>query len=138
MKILAVDYGLSRTGLAVSDIMGMIATPLEHLPSRNEDKMLTALLAVIANIRPEKIIMGLPLRTDMRESDMAERVKAFAVRLREASGLEVELLSEMYTTVIASKLLHENEKNSKKQRGLIDSAAAAVLLQSYLDKQKSL
>ena len=137
MKILAVDYGLSRTGLAVSDIMGTIATPLEHLPSRNEDKMLAALLNVISTVKPEKIIMGLPLRTDMRESDMAERVKAFAVRLKDECGLEVELLSEMYTTVIASKLLHENEKNSKKHRGLIDSAAAAVLLQSYLDKQKN-
>lgn len=136
MKILAIDYGLSRTGLAVSDLTGTIATPLEHLPSRNEDKMLTALLNVINTVRPDKIIMGLPLRTDMRESDMAQRVKNFAERLTSESGLEVELRSEMYTTVIASKLLHENEKNSKKQRSLIDSAAAAVLLQDYLDKIK--
>ncbi len=136
MKLLAVDYGLSRTGLAVSDPSGTIATPIAHIPSRNEDRMLASLLEVIQNVEPDKIIIGLPLRTDMKKSDMAERICSFASRLKEASGLDVEFQNEMYTTVIASKLLHENEKNAKKQRPLIDSAAAAVLLQAYLDNMK--
>ena len=136
MKILAVDYGMSRTGLAVSDPSGTIATPIPHLPSKNENRLLTSLLEVIEEIRPDRIIMGLPLRTDMKESEMVGKVRSFAQRLEDASGLKIEFQSEMYTTVIASKLLHENDKNTKKQRSLIDSAAAAVLLQTYLDKLK--
>jgi putative Holliday junction resolvase len=136
MKILAVDYGLARTGIAVSDATGTIATPLPCIPSRNEDRMLETLLDVIKTVKPEKIIVGLPLRTDMRQSEMAEKVSAFCERLKEASGIQTELKNEMYTTVIASKLLHQNEKKSKEQRGLIDSAAAAVLLQEYLDNIK--
>ncbi|MBO4391715.1 MAG: Holliday junction resolvase RuvX [Clostridia bacterium] len=136
MKILAVDYGLARTGVAVSDATGTIATPLDCIPSRNEDRMLGTLLGVIERIKPEKIIVGLPLRTDMRRSEMADKVTAFFERLRTETGADIELCNEMYTTVIASQLLHQNEKKSKEQRRLIDSAAAAVLLQGYLDKLK--
>ena len=136
MKILAVDYGLARTGVAVSDATGTIATPLECIPSRNEGRMLETLLGVIEKIKPEKIIVGLPLRTDMRQGDMAVKVTAFCERLKAETEAEVELCNEMYTTVIASQLLHENEKKSKEQRRIIDSAAAAVLLQGYLDKLK--
>ena len=138
MKILAIDYGLSRTGIAVSDATGLLATPLECIPSRNEDRLLEALLKLIGEIRPERIVMGLPLRTDFRESDMAEKVRRFAERIKEATGIEPELRNEMFTTVIASKRLHENEKKAKEQRGLIDSAAAAVLLQELLDKERSI
>lgn len=134
MKILAVDYGLARTGLAVSDATATIATPLSCIPSRNEDRMFDALLGVIDDIKPDKIIIGLPLRTDMRQSEMSVKVSAFRERLRNATGMDIELYNEMYTTVIASRLLHQNEKKSKEQRGIIDSAAAAVLLQDYLDK----
>ena len=134
MKLLAVDYGLARTGIAVSDATGTIATPLPCIPSRNEDKMLEKLLVIISEVSPEKIIVGLPLRTDMRQSEMAQRVTAFSERLKAETGIETELRNEMFTTVIASRLLHENEKKVREQRGLIDSAAAAVLLQDYLDK----
>jgi len=135
MRILAVDYGLARTGIAVSDETCTIATPLECIPSRNEDKLLEGLVKLIDEIKPSRIIMGLPIRTDLKESDMAAKVRAFAERITEATGIVPELKNEMYTTVIASKRLHENEKNAKKQRGLIDSAAAAVLLQEILDKK---
>ena len=134
MKILAVDYGLAITGLAVSDATATIATPLPCIPSRNEDRMFAALLDVIKNVAPEKIIIGLPLRTDMKKSEMADRVEAFREKLKSETGKDIELYNEMYTTVIASRLLHQNEKKSKEQRGIIDSAAAAVLLQEYLDK----
>ena len=136
MKILAVDYGLARTGVAVSDATGTIATPLDCIPSRNEDRMLETLLGVIEKTKPEKIIVGLPLRTDMRRSEMADKVTAFCERLRAETDADIELCNEMFTTVIASQLLHQNEKKSKEQRRLIDSAAAAVLLQGYLDKTK--
>ena len=96
--------------------------------------MFDALLGVIDDIKPDKIIIGLPLRTDMRQSEMSVKVSAFRERLRNATGMDIELYNEMYTTVIASRLLHQNEKKSKEQRGIIDSAAAAVLLQDYLDK----
>ena len=114
MKILAVDYGMSRTGLAVSDPSGTIATPIPHMKNKNENRLLASLLEVIEEIRPDRIIMGLPLSTDMKESEMVGKVRSFAQRLEDASGLKIDFQSEMYTTVIASKLLHENDKNTKR------------------------
>ena len=136
MRIIAIDYGLARTGIAVSDPTGLIATPLQNVPSKNFQKLLDGVEAVIKQYSPGLIIIGMPKRTDGLGSPMMEKVRSFAAALQERIDTPVEFVNEMYTTVIASRMLHANEKNTKQQRQLIDSAAAAVLLQGYIDSKR--
>ena len=82
------------------------------------------------------MIIGKPLRTDGNKSEMAEKCETFAAELRELTGMEIESVDERFTTVIASQHLHANSINAKKQKKTIDAAAAAVLLQGYIDSRK--
>ncbi len=133
MRILALDYGLARTGVAISDPTGLIATPYKVIPSRNYEKLLTAVEVVIQEILPEKVILGYPERTDGAKSEMCQRIERFREELKERFDIDAELVDEKYTTVIASQMLHAGGVNAKEQRKTIDAAAAAVLLQGYLD-----
>ena len=119
MKILAIDYGIARTGVATCDPLETIASPLCVIPSYNHEKLVAELL-----------------RTDGNKSEMAEKCEVFAAELRELTGMDVESVDERFTTVIASQHLHANSINAKKQKKTIDAAAAAVLLQGYIDSRK--
>ena len=136
MRIIAIDYGMARTGVAVSDPSGLIATPLEFIPSGNRKKLYEGIFSVIEKYSPEKIIIGLPIRTDGKEGSIVSSVRELEKTLKEKYNIEVITLNEMFTTVIASQKLHERDMNAKKQRSQIDSAAAAVLLQDYLDRNR--
>ena len=136
MRVLALDYGLARTGLAISDLSGVLATPLFALPSYNTDRLIDGICDVIKEKSVTKIIMGMPSRTDGQISEMQGKVRDFAAQLTEKSGMEIEFIDEKFTTVIASQKLHQNNINAKKQKGLIDAAAASVMLQDWLDSHR--
>lgn len=136
MRILALDYGLARTGVAVSDPTGLIASPYKVIPSRNYEKLLIAVGETIAEVSPDRIILGYPRRTDGIKSEMCEGVERFREEIKSRFGIEAELVDEKYTTVIASQMLHAGGINAKEQRKNIDAAAAAVLLQGYLDAHR--
>lgn len=133
MRIIAIDYGLSRTGIAVSDPTGLIASPFRVLPSRNYEALLQGISSVLEEIRPDRIIIGYPSRTDGKASEMCQRVDRFCTDLNDRFGVFPLPVDEKYTTLIASRQLHESGKRAKEQRKSIDAAAAAVLLQGYLD-----
>ncbi len=133
MRILAIDYGMARTGIALSDPTGLIASPYQVIPSRNYEKLLLAMEETLKETNPDKVILGYPGRTDGAKSEMCERVERFQGELKNRFGIEAELVDEKYTTVIASQMLHAGGIKSKEQRKNIDAAAAAVLLQGYLD-----
>lgn len=136
MRVLAIDYGMSRTGIATSDGLGLIASPYKVLPSRNYEKLLTAVGETVAEVVPDRVILGYPGRTDGAKSEMCLRVERFRDELKSRFGFEAELVDEKYTTVIASQMLHAGGVKAKDQRKNIDAAAAAVLLQGYLDSHK--
>ena len=136
MRILAIDYGMARTGIAVSDPTGLIATPYRVIPSRNYEKLLIGVGEVLLEIAPEKVILGYPGRTDGAKSEMCERVERFSQELQERFHVTPEFVDEKYTTVIASQMLHAGGTKAKEQRKTIDAAAAAVLLQGYLDAHR--
>lgn len=139
MRIMAVDYGAVRTGIAVCDASETIASPVcvIRIPAVNEDGLLQAVAAKAAELTAERIVVGNPLRTDGRDSEMSERASAFACRLAEKSGITTELADERFTTLIASRSLRQAGKDSRRQRACIDAAAAAVLLQDYIDARRS-
>ena len=136
MKILAIDYGIARTGVATCDPLETIASPLCVIPSYNHEKLIAELLRVIKESGAQKLIIGKPLRTDGNKSEMAEKCEAFAAELRELTGMDIESVDERFTTVIASQHLYANSINAKKQKKTIYAAAAAVLLQGYIDSRK--
>ena len=139
MKILAVDYGDSRTGLATCDrteFLTTAITPQITLKARN--KVAARVCEVAKEIEAEMILIGLPLNMDGTEGARADRCREFAGMLADAAGIPVALVDERLTTVAASRYLNETDTRGKKRKGVIDSLSAEIILQNALDRLKNL
>jgi putative Holliday junction resolvase len=135
MRILAIDYGSQRIGLALSDPTGTLARPLPFLPAKSDNKLAREIVALAQKEEVKLLILGLPRHMNGSLGEAATKVQAFAVELGKATSLPIKLIDERLSTVQASRQLQEAGRNSRAQRGRIDSEAAAVLLQGYLDTQ---
>jgi putative Holliday junction resolvase len=133
MRIAAIDLGAVRVGLAISDELGLLAHPRPHLSGKNRRALLSALVDFAKQEGVERFLVGLPRRLDGSSGPEARLARRFAEQLTERSSVPVELVDEWLTTVQASARLREAGLNQQKARSRIDSAAAAVLLQSWLD-----
>lgn len=136
MRILAIDLGMARTGIAISDPTGLLATPYCVFEGYGRTRLTEAVKELIEKEGIGLVLVGRPERTDGKPSEMAEKADSFVRFLSKRTTVPVRMLNEAYTTVIAAAKLHDNEIKAKDQRSRIDMAAAAVLLQSYLDSQK--
>lgn len=136
MRVAALDYGKARIGVAVSDELGMLAHPRPPIPARDRKAALAAVAALKRDEGVERFLIGLPLRMGGEAGDAAAAVLKFAQQVSNTTGCEVEMIDERWSTVQASRALREGGVSSRDQRGRIDSAAAAVLLQAWLDGQK--
>ena len=123
MKVLALDYGSARTGVAVSDPSGVIARPLTVVERVGTKPGAERLLALIAEEHPEQIVVGLPLTLRGERGKQALETEAFAQRLRESVSVPVELFDERLTTVLAARTPSDTSE---------DARAAAHLLESFL------
>ena len=132
-RVLGVDFGTRRIGLAISDAEGAIAFPAGTLVRRGLRRDLEALAALVSQREVRRIVVGLPLHMNGRRGPEAEAAAAFAERLAEATGLPVDLLDERWTSVQAERALREGGRRGKKQREAVDSVAATLLLQTYLE-----
>jgi putative Holliday junction resolvase len=137
-RILGVDYGTHRIGLAVSDSEGRIAFPEGTLESRGARRDLEALCALAKQREVAGIVVGLPLHMDGRRGPEAEAAAKFADALGEATGLPVSMLDERWTTVEAERALQESGRKGKKRRQVIDSVAATLLLRTFLERRENL
>jgi putative holliday junction resolvase len=138
MRTLAIDYGSKRIGLALSDPTGTLARPLPFLPAKADARLAREIATLVQKEQASLILLGLPRNMNGTLGEAAAAVQAFAAILGQATSVPVKLIDERLSTVQAGRQLHESGKDSRAQRGLIDSEAAAVLLQSYLDTQGSL
>jgi putative Holliday junction resolvase len=136
MRVLAIDPGSRRIGLAISDESGLIATPLTALAVNGAGQVVAKLAAEAARLSAERLVVGLPLRLDGRESDAARSARKLSNELAVASGLPVVLWDERLSTKAAERALREGGVRGAKQRAAVDSVAAALILQSYLDAQR--
>jgi putative Holliday junction resolvase len=134
-RILAIDYGRARHGLAVSDALGLASHPLPALQRTGEAADLQALRAVLAEREVQRVIVGLPLNMDGSEGPMAREVRAFAAVLAEAVKLPVELEDERLTTDEAEQFLREAGLRPSERKRLRDSVAAAVILRGVLERE---
>lgn len=137
MRILAVDPGEVRIGLAISDPTGTIATPLQIILHEARDKDVDRITAVARQHGAELIVVGYALNEHGRATRSGRKAEQMARALRGATGLEVELVEESFSTadVHAARLM--SGMKQKKRRGAPDAEAAAVILQGYLDEKKN-
>ena len=139
MKIMAIDYGKSRIGIAISDILGMVANPVGTVSEKHFPTQVNEVSRKVKELCPGKIVLGLPKNMDGTEGESAALVREFAEKLYEQTGVPFEYLDERLTTVSAHKLLNEmNFNGSKKRRNVVDTLSAVIILQNYLDKKEVL
>ncbi len=132
---LAVDLGTRRVGLALTDPLKMIASPLKTVPFAGQDALVRELLQLVREQDVERVIVGLPLREDGTEGEGCARSRRLAAAL-EAASVETRLWDERYTSVHAEELLREGGLNRKKAGDRIDRIAASILLEDYLRSER--
>ncbi|WP_456332124.1 Holliday junction resolvase RuvX [Fervidibacter sacchari] len=135
-RILAVDYGEKRIGLAISDELGITASPLMTLTRRSDEETVRQIAQLASKLRVTQIVVGLPRRTDAQEGEMERKVKAFAEKLRQKVSVPVVLFDERFTTRIAEQVLLEADLSRRKRKQVRDRLAAVILLQSFLEAQR--
>lgn len=136
MRILGIDYGRRRLGLAISDDGGILASPLPVYERRGEEEDLIFLTNLASERKAGQIVLGLPLNMDGSSGQMAGDVIAFAAALREKSGLLVVTFDERLTSVEAERVLVQANLSRKRRKGLRDSLSAVLILQGYLESQR--
>lgn len=138
MRILAIDYGASRIGLAVSDPLGIIASPVGTIKSVGMKGDVDALAQKAKELGADKIILGLPINMDGSEGVRAEISRKLAAVLQKVSGISVELVDERLSTVSAERVLDEANVRWNKRKQVVDTISAQIILGTYLEKQKHL
>jgi putative Holliday junction resolvase len=138
MRVLGVDMGSKRIGLAISDETGTIAFPAGAIASRGRKKDVEALQQLIEEKQIGSAVLGLPIHMDGRRGPEAEKVLAFAAALAKAAGIPVQTLDERWTSREAERLLQgSSKKRRKKERdaGRVDELAASIILRTYLESR---
>ena len=132
-RIMAIDYGDARTGVALSDPTGFLAGQTFLIKSRKEDVVLEELAALAQKQGAEELVMGYPRNMDGTLGPRAEKYAAFAERLKERTGLPLTLWDERRTTVDAHRILGAQGVRAKNRKDKIDSVAATLILEGFLD-----
>ncbi len=132
MRILAVDYGERRTGLAVTDELGITAQGLETVVVTSEDEIPARLTGIAKNLNVGRIVLGLPLNMDGSESEKSAKVRALGEILGAAVPSEIVYWDERMTTLIAHRVLRETGTKARGNKGVVDRISATLILQEYL------
>lgn len=135
-KIMGLDYGDVRIGIAFSDLMGVIASAYETYKRVSEEKDLEHICNLIAEYDVKKVVIGLPYNMDGTEGIRAEVTKEFANKLAERAKVEIIYQDERLSSVSAEEALIEAGVRREKRKNLIDKVAASIILQCYLDSAK--
>jgi putative Holliday junction resolvase len=133
MRILALDHGTKRIGVAVSDELKMIAQPLEYIPAEPFAKFLERVKEILRDKQVELILVGLPRNMDGSYGPAALKVQEFVAALRDAVTVSIQTWDERLTSAQAQRFLIQGGMRREKRKEKVDQTAAAILLQSYLD-----
>lgn len=135
MRVLAIDVGEKRIGIALSDVLGWLATPLTVITYKKLEDGLAAVEELVRTHQVEQVIVGYPRSLNGTIGPQAKRVDKFVARLRACLQVPVILWDERLSTAHAERLVHETGRSVQRER--IDALAAAVILQSYLDAKRA-
>ena len=131
-RIMGIDYGDARTGIAISDLLCSIVGSTTVIHSRNNDKTVAQIKDLVVSNDVGELVLGLPKNMDGTEGAPAELCKEFASRLEEETGLPVILWDERRTTVEAHNILSNHNYHGKKRKNTVDAVAASLILEGYL------
>lgn len=135
MIIMSVDLGKARTGLALCDKTEFLASPYKVIFEKSPNKLLDKVAQAAKEAKAELIVVGLPKNMDGTEGESAQNARAAAEKLKELTGLPVEMQDERGTTVTAHHFLNDTNTRGKKRKNVVDEVAATIILQDYLDKR---
>lgn len=132
-KIMGIDYGDARTGVAISDLMCSIVGSTWVVPSRNTEKAIADIVKLAKDNMVGEIVVGLPRNMDGSEGPRAELCREFGNKLGEATGLPIKMWDERRTTVEAHNILSQHNYHGKKRKDTVDAVAASLILEGYLN-----
>lgn len=136
MRVMGIDYGDARTGIAISDLLCSIVGTTTVIHSRNPEKTAAEIARLVSENGVGEVVMGLPKNMDGSEGPRAELCREFAHRVEEVTGLPVKLWDERRTTVEAHNILSEHNYHGKKRKNTVDAVAASLILEGYLAFRK--
>lgn len=136
MRVMGIDYGDARTGVAISDLLCSIVGSTAVVPSRNREKAMADIVRLAKENGVGEIVVGLPKNMDGTEGPRAELCRSFARELEEASGLPVAMWDERRTTVEAHNILSAHNYHGQKRKNTVDAVAASLILEGYLAYRK--
>lgn len=137
MKIMSVDLGLSRTGIAVCDPFEMLASPDCVIFEKKEERLIDKIVDKAKELNVSMIVVGLPKNMDGTEGERAQECKRIAKIIHEKSQIETNMWDERCTTVSAINALNVTNTRGAKRKAVVDAVAAVMILQSYLDYRKN-
>ncbi len=138
MRFLSMDVGSKRIGIALTDVQGRIATPYTVITRKTINKDLERIKNIINDTKSEKVIVGLPLNLSGNFTQQTQYVLAFIEKLRTILTIPIEVFDESMTTMQAEETLIEANVSRKKRKGVIDKLAATIILNEYLNHNKTL
>ncbi|MBQ6152577.1 MAG: Holliday junction resolvase RuvX [Ruminococcus sp.] len=133
MKALSVDLGHVRTGIAISDSRGTLASSLCVIEERDDDRLVEKICDIINEQKPQIVVVGLPKNMDGSEGESAQRARKLAEEITEKSSIPTHMQDERGTTITAHAFLSDSEVYGKKRKKKVDAVAASIILQNYLD-----
>ncbi len=136
LKIMAIDLGLARTGVAISDPREMLASPVGTLEEWDLDRLAQRIAALAAEQRADMLVVGHPRNMDGSRGESAQRAERFAGQLETLTGLPTRLWDERMTTVSAIGYLNQTDVRGKKRKQVVDTVAATIILQDFLDSRR--
>ncbi len=137
MRVMAIDYGDARTGVAISDPTGLLAGYTTVISSRKQEVVVEQLLRLVAEHQADELVLGYPKNMNDTLGERAAKSEALAAILREQTGLPVTLWDERLTTVDAHRILSENGRRGKKRKQTVDAVAATLILEGYLGRRRN-
>ena len=132
MRVLAIDYGDARTGIAVSDAAGLIVGRTTVIHSYNAKKTAEEIAALVRETGAERLVMGFPRNMDGSEGPRAALYREFAALVEQTCGMQVTLRDERRTTIEAHQILSDCNYHGKKRKNTVDAVAASLILEGYL------
>ncbi len=135
-RIMGIDYGDARTGVALSDLLCTLVGSTAVVPSRNTEKAIADIVRMAKENEVGQIVVGLPRNMDGTEGVRAELCREFAEKLRVATGLPVTMWDERRTTVEAHNILSQHNYHGQKRKNTVDAVAASLILEGYLNYKR--
>lgn len=136
MKVLSVDYGDVRTGIAISDVRGMLASPLCVIEQSYQPKLVDRIVQIVEENKIGKIVIGLPRNMDGSYGYRCDECRSLGDAIAQKIDVDIFYEDERLTTVMAHNVLSDNNVRGKKRKQTVDAVSAVMILQSFLDKNR--